>query len=61
MYVYVHLKLHEIHVYFMFLLYIKLTAPFFSSEQKSKVIVLFCVLRRKNVFVNRFIYNDCNR
>ena len=42
----------------MFQSYIKLTAPFFSSEQKSKVFVLFCVLRRKNVFVNRFIYND---
>ena len=32
------------YVYFMFLLYIKLTAPFFSSEQKSKVFVLFRVL-----------------
>ena len=36
----------------MFLSYIKLTASFFSSEEKSKEFVLFCVLRRKNVFVN---------
>ena len=49
----------------MFLLYIKLTAPFFSSEQKSKVFVLFRVSSvyklMEKCLVNRFIYNDCNR